>query len=65
MVIQPSGNTTRIRRIQSHGRDVETSGPGTRTALNLADANADSATADESEAEAREEFHRSERANRS
>jgi selenocysteine-specific elongation factor len=40
MVIQPSGRTTRIRRIQSHGRDVETSGPGTRTALNLADADA-------------------------
>jgi selenocysteine-specific elongation factor len=37
VVLQPSGKTTRIRRIQSHGRDVETSGPGTRTALNLAD----------------------------
>ena len=40
VVIQPSGKTTRIRRIQSHGRDVETSGPGTRTALNLADVDA-------------------------
>ena len=40
MVIQPSGKTTRIRRIQSHGQDVETSGPGTRTALNLADVDA-------------------------
>ena len=40
VVIQPSGKTTRIRRIQSHGRDVEASGPGTRTALNLADVDA-------------------------
>ena len=40
VVIQPSGKTARIRRIQSHGRDVETSGPGTRTALNLADVDA-------------------------
>jgi selenocysteine-specific elongation factor len=38
VVIQPGGHAARIRRIQSHGRDVETSGPGTRTALNLADA---------------------------
>ncbi|HEY1302464.1 MAG TPA: selenocysteine-specific translation elongation factor [Vicinamibacterales bacterium] len=37
VVIQPSGRPARIRRMQSHGRDVETSGPGTRTALNLAD----------------------------
>ena len=37
LVIQPSGRSARIRRIQSHGRDVEASGPGTRTALNLAD----------------------------
>src|SRR5262245_27087673 len=37
VVIQPSGRPARIRRVQSHGRDVETSGPGTRTALNLAD----------------------------
>ena len=34
-MIQPSGKSARIRRIQSHGSDVETSGPGTRTALNL------------------------------
>ena len=40
VVIQPSGKTTRIRRIQSHGRDVEASGPGTRTALNLTDVDA-------------------------
>ncbi len=37
VVVQPSGTPARIRRIQSHGQDVETSGPGTRTALNLAD----------------------------
>jgi selenocysteine-specific elongation factor len=40
VVLQPSGKATRIRRIQSHGRDVESSGPGTRTALNLADLDA-------------------------
>ena len=40
VVIQPSGTRTRIRRIQSHGRDVEASGPGTRTALNLTDVDA-------------------------
>ena len=40
VVIQPSGKTTRIRRIQTHGRDVEESGPGTRTALNLTDVDA-------------------------
>ncbi|HEY7187403.1 MAG TPA: selenocysteine-specific translation elongation factor [Vicinamibacterales bacterium] len=37
VVIQPGGQPARIRRIQSHGQDVEVSGPGTRTALNLAD----------------------------
>jgi len=37
VVIQPRGQPARIRRIQSHGRDVEASGPGSRTALNLAD----------------------------
>jgi selenocysteine-specific elongation factor len=35
VMIQPSGKTARIRNIQSHGRDVEASGPGSRTALNL------------------------------
>ena len=40
LVIQPSGKSARIRRIQSHGRDVDASGPGTRTALNLADVDA-------------------------
>ena len=37
VVIQPSGKTARIRSLQSHGHDVETGGPGTRTALNLTD----------------------------
>ena len=35
VAIQPSGKTARIRNIQSHGRDVVASGPGSRTALNL------------------------------
>ena len=39
VVIHPGGHPARIRRIQSHGRDVEVSGPGTRTALNLTDLN--------------------------
>ena len=39
VVVQSGGHPTRIRRMQSHGRDVETSGPGTRTALNLTDVN--------------------------
>ena len=39
VVIQPDGHSARIRRIQSHGRDIEVSGPGTRTALNLTDVN--------------------------
>jgi selenocysteine-specific elongation factor len=37
VVIQPAGKTTRIRSLQNHNRDVETNGPGTRTALNLPD----------------------------
>ena len=40
VVIRPAGHPARIRRIQSHGRDVDASGPGTRTALNLADVHA-------------------------
>jgi selenocysteine-specific elongation factor len=40
VVIQPSGRPARIRNIQSHGRDFEQSGPGTRTALNLPDLDA-------------------------
>jgi selenocysteine-specific elongation factor len=39
VVIQPSGKMARIRTIQSHNHDVEASGPGTRTALNLPDLN--------------------------
>src|SRR5438105_3887106 len=37
VVIQPSARTTRIRSLQNHNHDVEVSGPGTRTALNLPD----------------------------
>ncbi len=37
VLIQPAGKATRIRSLQSHNRDVEASGPGTRTALNLPD----------------------------
>jgi selenocysteine-specific elongation factor len=40
IVIQPSGKKGRIRTIQSHNRDVEASGPGRRTALNLPDLSA-------------------------
>jgi selenocysteine-specific elongation factor len=39
VVIHPGGHSARVRRIQSHGRDVDASGPGMRTALNLADVN--------------------------
>jgi len=35
VAIQPTGKSARIRNIQSHSRDVEASGPGSRTALNL------------------------------
>ena len=41
VIIQPSGKTTRIRAVQNHNRDVDVSGPGTRTALNLPDLDAD------------------------
>jgi len=40
VTIQPSGKKARVRTIQSHNRDVEVSGPGRRTALNLPDLNA-------------------------
>lgn len=40
VVIQPSGKKAHIRSVQSHNRDVEVSGPGTRTALNLPELNA-------------------------
>jgi len=35
IAIQPSGKLARARTIQSHNRNVEISGPGTRTALNI------------------------------
>lgn len=37
MVIQPSGQTTKIKTLQSHNKQKEFSVPGTRTALNLSD----------------------------
>jgi len=40
VVIQPRGKKARIRSLQSHNRDVEVCGPGTRTALNLPDLHA-------------------------
>ncbi len=35
VAIQPAGHAARIRNIQSHNRNFESIGPGTRTALNL------------------------------
>ena len=35
VVVQPSGLPAKIRSVQSHSSEVESSGPGTRTALNL------------------------------
>jgi selenocysteine-specific elongation factor len=40
VVIQPGGKKARIRSIQSHNREVDVSGPGMRTALNLPDLSA-------------------------
>ena len=37
VVVQPGGFQARIRRVQSHGSEVDASGPSTRTALNLTD----------------------------
>src|SRR6202043_703421 len=37
VVIQPQSLSTRVRSIQSHGRDLETAQPGTRTAISLPD----------------------------
>lgn len=37
VVVQPSRKQARIRTIQTHGVDADSSGPGTRTALNLPD----------------------------
>jgi len=38
VVIQPTAATARVRSLQNHNHEVETSGPATRTALNLPDA---------------------------
>jgi selenocysteine-specific elongation factor len=37
VVVQPHSTSTRVRSIQSHNREQEEIGPGTRTALNLPD----------------------------
>lgn len=37
VVVQPAGTQTRLRSLQTHNAEVDQSGPGTRTALNLAD----------------------------
>lgn len=37
VIVQPSGQKTRVRSLQSHNNEVEHSLPGTRTALNLPD----------------------------
>jgi selenocysteine-specific elongation factor len=37
VVINPGGKTARIRSLQNHNRDVPSSAPGTRTAVNLPD----------------------------
>lgn len=37
VVVQPTGQPARIRTLQTHNRDAEEIGPGTRTALNLPD----------------------------
>lgn len=41
VVLQPGGRTTRVRSLQSHGRDRPSAGPGTRIALNLPDLSVD------------------------
>lgn len=37
VVVQPRGAPSRVRSLQSHGRDVDVAQPGTRTAINLPD----------------------------
>jgi selenocysteine-specific elongation factor len=37
VILQPGGQATRLRTVQNHSREVESSPPGTRTALNLPD----------------------------
>ena len=41
IVIHPTNLETRIRSIQSHGREVEVAGPGMRTAINVPDLHVD------------------------
>jgi selenocysteine-specific elongation factor len=50
VVLQPSGRPTRVRNVQTHGRDVETGLPGSRVALNLPDLSVDAGKSAESEA---------------
>jgi len=45
VIIQPQNVSSRIRSVQSHGRDVEFAEPGMRTALNLPDAELGTGTA--------------------
>ncbi|MBI3416791.1 MAG: selenocysteine-specific translation elongation factor [Verrucomicrobia bacterium] len=47
VMVQPTGRSARIRAVQSHNQEVESSGPGTRTALNLTDVNGGAATAEQ------------------
>ena len=37
VVVRPTGKAARIRSLQNHNRDVPSSAPGTRTAVNLPD----------------------------
>jgi selenocysteine-specific elongation factor len=41
ILLQPSGQSTRIRSLQNHNQDVEKAVPGTRTAINLHDVSAE------------------------
>lgn len=41
VIVQPRNTSTRVRTIQSHNREQDGIGPGTRTALNLADIETD------------------------
>jgi selenocysteine-specific elongation factor len=41
VIVQPTGKEAKIRTVQSHNTQVEVSAPGTRTALNLPDLQAD------------------------
>ena len=45
VIVQPQNVPSRIRSIQSHGRDLEFAGPGMRTALNLPDVELGTGTA--------------------